>query len=124
MPATGTFGHAAMSAFRSKVANSELGLSISEVHGFPDALSVADIASTSTGREDEATLAILYRTSIHRVELGEDSNIGFSHPALVGPKEPVARLGARWCRKRSFVLVVRPARRQQSSGVDGRIGFD
>jgi len=75
----------------SEVAKSQLGLSISQVHRFLDTMGVEEIASTSPGSKDEAALAILYRTSIHRVELGEAQNIGFDHLELVGENEPVDR---------------------------------
>ena len=75
----------------SEVAKSQLGLSISQVHRFLDTMGVEEIASTSPGSEDEAALAILYRTSIHRVELGEVQNIRFGHLELVGENEPVDR---------------------------------
>jgi hypothetical protein len=78
--------------------------------------------SPSPGTENEASVAVSYRTGVHRVELGEAHNIDLGQLDSVGEYEPIDCLTARRRRQGSLVVVIGPLGRQQSVGIDGGIG--
>ena len=56
--------------------------------------------------EDEAPVALLYRTCVHWVQRGEACDIAFVHLNRVSKYDPVDCFTARRCRERSLVVVI------------------
>ena len=65
------------------------------------------MSSSWARTENEAPVAVLYRTCVHWVQLGEACDIVFVHLDRLSKYDPVDRLTARRCRERSLVVVIR-----------------
>ena len=70
------------------------------------------MSSTWARTENEAPVAVLYRTCVHWVQLGEVSDIVFVRLDRLIKHDPVDRLTARRCSERSLVVVIRTLCRQ------------
>src|SRR5215475_11901310 len=53
------------------------------------------VSSPCAGSEDEAAVELLYRTGVHRKELGEARNIGFRRLDVMRQHKPIDCLAAR-----------------------------
>ena len=83
---------------------------VAAARALPSAL---ERTSSSWARtENEAPVALLYRTRVHWVQLGEACDIALVHLNRVRKYDPIDCLTARRCRERSLVVVVRTLGRQ------------